>query len=217
MNQRYYNKLMRIIDISLPLNNDTPVYPRNLPVSLSVHQKMPEATSHLSAINFGSHSGTHIDAPAHFLQGAFTLDKIPLDNFVGPCRVLDFSKEKGESVTKEMLEKKNIIAGERILLKTKNSIRGFKEFYSDYVYLDGDGADYLASLDILVIGIDTLSIKKSGGPDNRPHLSFLSKNIPIIEGLDLSGAEEGEYELVCLPLKFTDIEGAPARAILIKK
>lgn len=208
---------MHIIDISLPLNNDTPIYPRNVPVSVSVHQKMPEASSHLSAINFGSHSGTHIDAPAHFIQGAPTLDKISLENFVGPARVLDFSKNFDEAVTEEMLQSKNIKAGERILLKTKNSLRGFTEFYSDYVYLDGGGADYLARLDILVIGIDTLSIKKSGGADNRPHLSFLSKNIPIIEGLDLSDAKEGEYELICLPLYFTDIEGAPARAILIKR
>lgn len=208
---------MKIIDISLALNDQTPVYPRNLPISVSVHQKMPEASSHLSAITFGSHSGTHIDAPAHCIEGTDTLDKIPLEKFIGPCRVLDFSSESGEAVTLDMLKNKNIRSGERILLKTKNSVRGLKEFYSDYVYLNGDAADYMASLDILLVGIDTLSIKKSGGPDNRPHLSFLSKNIPILEGLDLSKAEEGEYELLCLPLNFTGIEGAPARAVLIKK
>lgn len=208
---------MKIIDISLPLNNNTPVYPKNVPVSVSVHQKMPEASSHLSSITFGSHSGTHIDAPAHQIQGAPNLEIFPLENFIGKCRVLDFSNSDEEGVTKKMLEEKNIKTGERVLLKTKNSIRGFKEFYDDFIYLDGDAADYLAQLQILLVGIDALSIKKKGGSDNRAHISLLSKNIPIIEGLDLSQAKEGEYELVCLPLKFTDIEGAPARAILIKR
>jgi arylformamidase len=220
---------MRIIDISLPLNNDTPVYPDNVPLSVGIHHAMPEYATQLSTITFGSHTGTHIDAPAHCIPGGLTLDKIPLENFIGPCRVLDFSMEEGECITKEMLEKKNIPArlndvsrsggkaGERILLKTRNSLRGFKEFYSDYVYLDGDAADYLASLDVLLVGIDSLSIKKRGGSDHRPHLSFLSKNIPIVEGLNMQAVAEGEYELFCLPLNFTGIEGAPARAILIKK
>ncbi|MEO5635443.1 MAG: cyclase family protein, partial [Candidatus Paceibacterota bacterium] len=208
---------MKIIDISLPLNNQTPVYPKNVPVYVSVHQKMPENSSHLSSITFGSHSGTHVDAPAHQIEGAPTLESFPLENFLGDCRVLDFSNEGEEGITREFLESKNIIAGERILLKTKNSLRGFKEFYDDFIYLDGDGADYLANIGVLLVGIDALSIKKKGGPDNRPHTSLLSKNIPIVEGLDLSLAEEREYELVCLPLNFTNIEGAPARAILIEK
>lgn len=211
---------MKIIDISLKLNNETPIYTGNVPVSVSIHHAMPEFSTQLSTITFGSHTGTHIDAPAHCIQGALTLDKIPLETFVGVCRVLDFSQSEGkenELVTREMLQEKNIQKSERILLKTKNSLRGFKEFYSDYIYLDGDAADYLASLDILLIGIDSLSIKKSGGPDNRPHLSFLSKNIPIIEGLNLSDVSEGEYELISLPLNFTNIEGAPARAVLIER
>lgn len=217
MNRKYYNKSMKIIDISLPLNNQTPVYPMNAPVSVSVHQKISKSSSLLSSITFGSHSGTHIDAPAHCIEGALTLDKIPLQTFVGPCRVLDFSPSVGEAVTRAMFQGKNVKKGERILLKTKNSIRGFREFYSDYIYLDGDAADYLSSLGVLLVGIDSLSIKKSGSPDNRPHLSFLSKNIPIIEGLNMRKVEEGEYELVCLPLNFTDIEGAPARAVLIER
>jgi arylformamidase len=119
--------------------------------------------------------------------------------------------------TLEFLKSKKIQTGERILLKTKNSIRGFKEFYNDYIYLDGNSADYLAELKVLLVGIDSLSIKKRGGADHRPHTSLLSKNIPIIEGLDLSSVAEGEYELFCLPLNFTDIEGGPARAVLIER
>ena len=208
---------MKIIDISIPLNNQTIVYPGNVPVSVTLHQSMPESSSASSSITFGSHTGTHIDAPAHAISGALTLDKIPLKNFIGLCRVLDFSKESTESVTKEMLTAKNIKTGERILLKTRNSIRGFKEFYDDYVYLDGDAAEYLAGLESLLVGIDSLSVKKRGGKDHRPHTSLLYKNIPIVEGLNLIDVNEGEYELICLPLSFTDIDGSPARAILIKR
>jgi arylformamidase len=208
---------MKIIDISLPLNNDTPIYPGNVPLSVSMHHAMPQYATALSSITFGSHTGTHIDAPAHAVVGAITLDQIPLGNFVGPCRVLDFSEKDGECITTEMLQEKNIKSGERILLKTKNSVRGFKEFYDDYVYLDGDAAEYLAGLNGVLVGIDSLSIKKRGGTDQRPHTALLLKDIPILEGLDLREAQEGEYELVCLPLNFTGIDGAPARAILIQK
>lgn len=208
---------MKIIDISLPLNNDTPIYPGNVPLSVSIHHSMPEYATQLSSITFGSHTGTHIDAPAHAVEGALTLDKISLENFIGQCRVLDFSKEIGEAVMKEMLANKNIKKDERILLKTKNSLRGFKEFYDDYVYLDGDAADYLAGLGVMLVGIDSLSIKKRGSSDQRPHTSLLSKNIPIVEGLNLASVSEGEYELICLPLNFTDIDGAPARAVLIER
>ncbi len=208
---------MKIIDISLPLNNNTPVYPGNVPLSVSVHHSMPEHSTQLSKITFGSHTGTHIDAPAHAVEGAPALHKIPLENFIGQCRVLDFSGESGEAVTKMMLEKKNINKDERILLKTRNSGRGFKEFYDDYVYLDGDAADYLAGLEVILVGIDSLSIKKRGSSDQRPHTSLLAKNIPIIEGLNLASVLEGEYELICLPLNFTSIDGAPARAVLIEK
>jgi arylformamidase len=178
---------------------------------------MPEYSTQLSSITLGSHTGTHIDAPGHAVEGAMMLDKIPLENFVGVCRVLDFSKDESECITRQMLENKNIKNGERILLKTRNSVRGFKEFYEDFIYLDGDGADYVASLGITLLGIDSLSIKKRGEKDNRPHTSLLSQNIPIVEGLDLSKAEENEYELICLPLNFIDIDGAPARAILIQR
>jgi len=207
---------MRIIDISLPLNNDTPIYPGNVPVSISVHQKMPENSSASSSITLGSHTGTHIDAPLHAILGAASIEKIPLEAFVGSCRVLDFSQDSGEAVTKSFLESKNIKKGERVLLKTKNSLQGFKNFYDDYIYLDGDSADYLASLQVALVGIDALSIKQKGSKDHRPHLALLSKNIPIVEGLNLAKVSEGEYELYCLPLYFTDIDGSPTRAILIQ-
>lgn len=212
---------MKIIDISMPINNDTPIYPGNIPVSVSVHQKIPEDSSRSSGITLGSHTGTHIDAPSHAILGAKKLDEIPLNHFIGKCQVLDFSKINTESVTKEMLLEKNIQKGDRIILKTQNSIRGLKEFYPDYVYLSGEGAEYLASLDVMLVGIDALSIKQKGSADHRPHLALLSKNIPIIEGLNLRDVEESNkdivYEIFCPPIYLTDIDGAPSRAILIQK
>ncbi|MFA6520070.1 MAG: cyclase family protein [Candidatus Paceibacterota bacterium] len=208
---------MRIIDISLSLNRETVIYPGNVPLSISIHHAIPEYETQLSSITFGSHTGTHIDAPMHAVLGGPALDKIPLENFVGLCRVLDLSTVIGGAITEEMLKEKNIKDGERILLKTKNSIRGLKQFHEDFVYLDGDAADYLASLQPLLVGIDSLSIKQRGGKDHRAHTSLLSKNIPILEGIDLKLADEKEYELFCLPLKFTDIDGAPARAVLIER
>lgn len=208
---------MNIIDISLPLNKSTPIYPGNVPLNTEIHHAMPEYATQLSTITLGSHTGTHIDAPAHAIAGAATLDQIPLKHFVGVCRVLDFSRSEEECVTKAMLEEKKVLKSERILLKTKNSLRGFEKFYDDYVYLDGDAADYLAELGVILVGIDSLSIKKRGGSDQRPHTSLLAKNTPIIEGLNLKIVKEGRYELVCLPMNFIGIEGAPARAILIER
>jgi arylformamidase len=144
------------------------------------------------------------------------LDSIPFETFIGPCRVLDFSNEEGKAVTKKFLETKYIKKGERILFKTKNSLRGFETFYDDYIFLSGDAAEYLASLEVLLVGIDSLSVKERGSKDNRPHTALLSKNIPILEGVNLKDVEEGEYELICPPLKFLDIDGSPTRAVLLQ-
>jgi arylformamidase len=206
---------MKIYDISIVLNNKTVVYPGNVPLSIEVHHEMPEHATHLSKITMGSHTGTHVDAPSHAVQGALSLDSIPLETFVGPCRVLDCTKSVG-SVKVAELKKCGIKKGERILVKTQNSLLGFDTFRDDYIYLDGDAADYLAELGIALFGIDYFSVKQRGSKDQRPHTSLLSKNIPIIEGLDLSKVPEGSYTLFCLPLKFTGIEGGPARVVIIK-
>lgn len=203
----------KIIDISLPLSDKTVVYPGNVPLVIETHAHMPEASTHLSKITMGTHTGTHIDAPMHAVIGANTLDQIPLDTFVGVCRVIDATHRlAGECVKKEDLG--DVLAGERILIKTSNSIRGFDSFYDDYVYLDGDAADWLADMSVGLVGIDYLSIKQRGSKDQRPHTSLLENNIPIIEGINLNHVEAGHYEMICLPLNFVGVEGGPARIIL---
>ena len=204
---------MNIIDISLSLHEKTIVYPGNPEIEI---EEQKTKTSFISKITFGSHSGTHVDAPRHAHEDGLGIDEIPPETFIGPCRVLDMTHAK-EKVRREDLEKEDIKEGERILVKTTNSERGFETLYEDYVYLDGDGAAYLGERGIILFGIDYLSVKQRGSADNRPHTELLDKGIVIFEGVDLSKAEPGEYEFIGLPLKFRGLDGAPARAVLQKR
>jgi arylformamidase len=177
--------------------------------------KSETSGSVLTKISFGTHTGTHIDSQKHVIDGGKGMDSIPLETFIGPCRVIDCSNDK-EAVSVVTLQDANIQKGERILLKTTNSDRGYEEFYDDYVFLEPLAAKYLAEKEVVLVAIDYLSVKQRGSKDNTPHTYLLERNIPIIEGIDLSKAEAGEYDLVILPLKFMNIDGAPARAVLLK-
>lgn len=204
--------MAKIIDISLPIYEGMPVYPNNPGVKIN---PLKTPTTFISEITFGSHTGTHLDVPRHIFEDGSGVDKINLDQLVGPARILDMTHCR-TAVTVDDLKKENIQPGERILVKTQNSIRGFKQFYPDYIYLDGDAAEFLAQQKILLFGIDSLSIKQKGSSDTRPHTELLRDNIVIIEGLDLSQVNPGYYNLFCLPLKFVGLDGSPARVILIK-
>lgn len=203
----------QIIDISLPLHEGTIVYPGNPSIQIEETTSLSRAV--ISKITFGSHTGTHVDAPKHVVSGGESLDHIPLETFVGNCRVIDCTQDQ-ESVKRETLEQAHIQKGERILLKTNNSLRGFETFYDDYMFVSPEATQYLAEQEVSLVAIDYLSIKQRGSKDNSPHTNLLEKNIPIIEGVDLSKVEAGEYFLVLLPLKFMNMDGAPARAILMK-
>lgn len=207
-------KFSNIIDISLPLTETTIVYPGNPKIEIE-EIKSESSGSTISKIVTGSHNGTHIDAPVHAIPGGKSIDLLPLATFIGPCRVLDCSGDD-TCVSKQTLEYHNIEEGERILLKTSNSLRGFDTFYPDFVYLSPEGAQYLAEVGVRLVGIDFFSIKQKGSDDNRPHTHLLEKNIPIIEGIDLSKVKPGDYTLVAFPLKFVGIDGAPARVVLLE-
>lgn len=201
-----------IHDISRKIVQGMPVYPNNPEV---VIQELKGETSTVSRILFGSHTGTHLDAPKHVFDGGIGVEDISLNTLIGPCKVLDFSDKKG-SITKEDLQVHSIHSGDRILVKTSNSLDPFVTFNSEYVYLDGDAADFLAELDIALFGIDYLSVKQYQGRDFRAHDSLLIKNIVILEGLNLADVIEGTYVLVALPLPLGAIDGAPVRAILLE-
>lgn len=203
----------KYIDISLPLSENTPTYPNNPQLEI---KSLKTPTTFISEIRMGTHSGTHIDVPRHIKEDGLTLDQIDLNILIGPCRVLDATSAK-TSIKIADIEKYEIKKGERILFKTNNSLRGVEEFYDDYVFLDGDAADYLAEKGIILAGIDSLSIKQRGAPDQRPHTSLLNNNVVILEGLDLSRVEEVLYNLVCLPLNFIGLDGSPVRALLTQE
>ena len=204
----------KIIDISIPLSPSTIVYPGN--PAIEIEEIRSEAShSIISQITSGSHNGTHIDAPRHAIPEGISITDLPLDVFMGPCRVIDCTNEVG-SVSGQLLESHVISEGERILLKTSNSNRGYDVFHPDFVYLSPEGAQYLSEQGVALVGIDSLSIKQKGSTDNRPHTLLLEKHIPIIEGIDLSQVEPGEYTLIAFPLKYIGLDGAPTRAVLMR-
>jgi arylformamidase len=157
----------------------------------------------------GSHTGTHIDAPIHFLPGGAGAEEVPLVNLLGPARVIEIKDPV--AVTAEELRVHNLGVRERLLFKTSNSERCWKtsQFVHDFVSIAKDAASYLARLNTLAVGIDYLS---AGSPET--HRALLGAGVVIIEGLNLTGISQGRYELLCLPLKILGGDGAPARALL---
>lgn len=204
---------MKIIDISLPISEGMIVYPGTEPTSIK-KVPSPTGTSVVSNIGLTSHTGTHIDAPVHSLPETGGIDSFELSAFYGPCRVLDLSSSD-QQIRLSDIEKYNIQSGERILFKTSNSARRETAFYDDYVFLGSDTAEFLAEVGVVLVGIDSLSIKQRGSSDHTPHTALLGQGIAIIEGLDLSLAEEGQYTLSAFPLKVGPIDGSPCRAVLI--
>jgi arylformamidase len=204
-----------IIDISLPLNAESLLYPGDPAIVIEPEMHDGKLLPRLSKIILGSHSGSHIDAPSHFVETGKTVDHIPLKHFIGSCRVLDMTHCM-EAVTKADLTSCHIELGERILLKTKNSLLDYRNFRTDYIYLASDAASYLSELPIALIGIDYLSVKQKGAVDNTAHMAFLEKNIPILESICLANVEPGSYFLAALPLAFTAIDGSPVRAVLLQ-
>jgi arylformamidase len=212
MKQELFNNL---IDISLPLFPGGIMYPNNPEVEF---ETLPTQNNVITKITFGSHSGTHIDAPSHAkIEKGATIDELPIETFFGKARVLDLGNVSGQIQVSD-LEQKDIKSGERVLLKTSNSDRFKNEgFFPDFVSLSPEGAAFLASKEVILVGIDSLSIKQKGSPDNSAHTKLLSKGIPILEGLNLSKVEEGEYTLIAFPLKFKGIDGSACRAVLEKR
>jgi arylformamidase len=203
------------IDISVPLRNGMVRWPGDAGVSIERTQAIERGDSmNLSSVSMCLHSGTHMDAPLHFLDGAPCLDRMPLTATVGRARVIELPG--AALIGRAELEPHAIRPGERVLLKTSNSRRCWStdDFVADYVSVSPDGARHLAERGIQALGIDYLSIGAPGPEGEETHRILMTAGIWIIEGLDLSAVEPGGYELICLPLKVFDADGAPARAIL---
>ena len=208
---------MKIIDISMEIHPDMTVYKNReekKPEFISTRSIEDGGKANESRICLDSHTGTHIDAFRHFLKDGETTSEIPLERFTGSCRVLDFTFVE-DCITEEHLASKEIQEGDIVLLKTINSFWDKTDFDFNFVYLKKTGAEFLADKKIKAVGIDALGIERDQ-PEAETHKTLLSNGIPIIEGLCLGEADEGSYILFCLPLKLKGLDGAPARAALVK-
>ena len=205
---------MRIYDVTIPVSKDMVVYPGDPPVKIERKSTINknDAKSNLSRLSFGSHTGTHIDAPFHFLEDGITVDKLPLELLIGRARVVEVTAAR---IDEAVLEEFDFTADARVLFKTRNSyLWSRKDFVEDYVYITPGAARALVSLGIKVVGIDYLSVEEFGVARFDTHVTLLGAGTLIIEGLDLREIEPGDYELICLPLKVKDGDGAPARVVL---
>jgi arylformamidase len=205
------------IDISVPVRNGMVHWPGDpeFHIERATDQEKGDAAT-VSRMTLGVHTGTHMDAPLHFIRNARTIDQMPLDATIGTARVIPILDK--ESIKREELAGHAISAGERILFRTANSehLWDSDRFDEDFVFISQDAAKYLAECGVRTVGVDYLSVGgfKQDGPET--HEALLGAGIWIIEGLNLEKIEPGEYELVCLPLKLIGSEGSPARAILRK-
>jgi arylformamidase len=207
----------RIYDISVPLVNGAVVYPGNPEIRIEPHSELSRgASSNCSRIALGSHSGTHVDAPKHFFDAGSTVERLPLPVLIGDARVISFGEDV-MSVTAALLEREELDGVERVIIRTRNSrFITDPEFHKDFTYVAPDGAEYLAALAVKLVGVDYYSVEQFRSGHHKTHKTLLERGIVIVEGLNLSGISPGDYELICLPLRLDGLDGAPARAVLIK-
>jgi arylformamidase len=205
------------VDVSVPLRSGMVHWPDNPPVRIDRLLDMERGdVANVSKISLGSHTGTHMDAPIHFVRDGEGMDRMPLDATIGRARVIEI--QDPVSIKPDELGSHGIGRGERILFKTRNSSREWwsQDFIEDFVYVSQEAARYLAVREVRTVGVDYLSVGGFRKDGVETHQALLGAGIWVIEGLNLSRVEPGEYELTCLPLKVADGDGAPARAILRK-
>ncbi|HEV8234750.1 MAG TPA: cyclase family protein [Gemmatimonadaceae bacterium] len=205
-----------IYDVSLPIVNGGLVYPGNPEIVISPQQEISTgASSNVSLLSFGSHTGTHVDAQKHILEGGLAVDALHLDVLMGPA-ILTAVSDDAPAVTESLLRAHDLTGQQRVLIRTRNS--GFirqRDFVRDYTYLAPDGAEYLVSLGVKLVGIDYMSIEQFHSGHHMTHRTLLGHGVIIVEGLDLSVPPPGRYDLRVLPLRLAGLDGAPARAVLI--
>lgn len=208
------NPFMQIIDISWPISDQMTTYKNKQDVLISATRTWESHQSRESRLSCGVHTGTHVDAPAHFLEHGQTIDQINLNQLIGACRVFDLT-HVSDYISASDLQLLDFTNCQRVLFKTKNSLElATALFNPNFVYLDQSAATYLASQKVRVVGVDGLGIERNQ-PGHETHKTLFEHDILIIEGLRLGQVVAGTYELVCLPLALVGTDGAPARAILI--
>jgi arylformamidase len=209
------------IDATATLDSaTTPVYEGDAPMQFHFLKDMRRGDGYtLSAYSLGAHSGTHVDAPMHFVAGGAPVDRIGLDALIGPARVVQIA-DSVQAIDAAELNRHQWRGAERLLFRTRSTERGWMGsalFHRDFAYVAPDAAQLLADAGVKLVGIDYISAEQFGAPEPRTHRILLGQGIPIVEGLDLSEAPAGDYDLVVLPMKVRGHEAAPARAILRRR
>lgn len=208
---------MKLHDVSILISEDMPIWPNDPGISMELTSSIARGDSaNVTQLNMGVHTGTHIDAPFHFEPNGATIDKLPLEVLIGPCRVFEIP-EINEAIGLGDLEKLDFDHHIRVLFKTRNSNwwkNGETLFQKDFVYMHLEGARFLIDRGIKLVGIDYLSIEQFGSPDHATHHLLLRNDVVILEGLNLSRISSGDYELIALPPKLKGADGAPARVVL---
>jgi arylformamidase len=204
-------------DLSIAITPRTPIYPGNAGLEYRWMMRLEKGDiCNLSAMSLGVHTGTHVDAPLHFIARGASVDQIAFSALVGRGRIIECSPD-ARVIDAAELNKHEWRGSKRLLFKTRNSFLGFMgdpKFHRDFTYIAPDAARLLAEAGVRLVGVDYLSIEKFGAKKAETHLILLGHGIPIIEGLDLRKAEAGDYDLICMPMKLGGREAAPARVMV---
>lgn len=204
------------IDVSVPLRTGLVHWPGDPEPTFEPIAEIGQGSeANVTLCRMTAHTGTHMDAPRHFISGAAGIDSFPLDIGIGPARIVTVPVTC-DSVGRAELESANVQPGERILLKTRNSdIEWYElDFNTGFVALNASGAEYLVERGAALIGVDYLSVGLFDGDGAITHRTLMSAGIWIVEGLVLSGLDSGDYDMVCLPLRIAGSDGSPTRAAL---
>jgi arylformamidase len=209
-----------LYDISVPISSKLAVWPGDPSIEIEYPSKMSEgAAANVSRLIMGAHTGTHMDAPLHFIPGATSIDQVPLEVLVGTALVVEMAID--HHIGAADLEKANIPSNcQRIIFKTPNSQfwqTDPNNFHTEFIAVAPDGADWLNERGVKLVGVDYLSVEQYDAPFEHPtHQKLLSQRVVVVEGLNLSGIEPGEYTLMALPLRITGNDGAPSRVVLAR-
>jgi arylformamidase len=209
------------IDVTATLDPaTTPVYEGDAPMKFDFLKDMRKGDAlTLSAYSMGAHSGTHIDAPMHFVRDGASIDRVPLEPLIGPARVIEIP-DGVQAIDAAELNRHKWKGAQRVLFRTRSSLRGWMSsptFHHDFAYVAPDAAQLLADAGVQLVGVDYISAEQFGAPAPMTHRILLGKGIPIVEGLSLAQVSGGDYDLIVLPIKVGGHEGAPARAILRRR
>ena len=213
--------MKRIIDVSLPIGPDLLTWPGDPAIEVAPRLQLSRGDpANVSELRIGTHTGTHVDPPVHFVEGAAGIDAVSLDTLYGPCVVADARGVSGALGPEELAALSLPGGTERLLLRSDNSEiwRSLPATFPEhYTCISPEGAEWIVAAGIRLVGVDFLSVEQKGAPGHPTHVQLLANGVVIVEGLNLGDVEPGDYTLAVLPLKIVNGDGGPARAVLFEE